>query len=88
MAVTLTPALATQEFFETYAGLAREGRSTGRGIPRNPLQAAVWLHALRREMRLTGPAALAQRLPFPILAVLGRRRAYRPRYSRSRATPA
>lgn len=69
--VTLTPALRAQEFFETYAGLAREGRSNASGVPRNPLQAAVWLHKFRREVQLTGSAGVAQKFVFPAVAALG-----------------
>lgn len=78
------PALGTQAFFETFVGLAREGRL--RPTPRNVLQLAVWLYGFRREVRPAGAAALPLRLVLPPLAWLGGwlglRRHY-PRYSSS-----
>jgi hypothetical protein len=39
--VEFRPALRTEVVLETLAGLAREGRTTRAGLPRNPLRAAV-----------------------------------------------
>ena len=39
--VDFRPALRTEVAFEALAGLARDGKTTRAGIPRNPLQAAV-----------------------------------------------
>lgn len=77
------PALHTATYFETLCGLARDGRTDRRGIPR-PLQLALLLHAYRDEMRLAGPPAPLQRLVLGLLGAVGRLRGYRaayPRYS-------
>ena len=81
--VRLTPALRSEEFFETFCGLARDGKANSKGIPRNPLQLAVWAHEYGNEMRLAGPAG---RPPLTALiavfAALGRAAGYRARYPR------
>ncbi len=40
--VRLTPALRSEEFFETFCGLAQAGKLNEKGMPRNPLQLVVW----------------------------------------------
>lgn len=79
--VRFTPALRSEDFFETFCGLGRDGRANSKGIPRNPLQLAVWAHEFRREVRPTGiaghpPVTTAIRG----LAALGRAAGYRARY--------
>jgi quercetin dioxygenase-like cupin family protein len=77
------PALRTEVFFETFFGLAQEGKSNRKGLP-NLLQLAVLLREYRSEVRLASPPAAAQTALFIPLAALGRLTGYRgwyPRYS-------
>jgi quercetin dioxygenase-like cupin family protein len=77
------PALHSELFFETYFGLAREGRLDAKGMPA-PLQLAVLVRAFSDEIRPIRP-------PWPVLwllavvpAPLARWRGYRavdPRFS-------
>jgi quercetin dioxygenase-like cupin family protein len=79
--VQFRPALDTETFFETFFGLARDGKVGRNGLP-NPLQMMVLARAYRREMAL--PRA-RQTILGPIaalLAPLGRARGYRGRYDR------
>jgi mannose-6-phosphate isomerase-like protein (cupin superfamily) len=80
--VRLTPALRSEDFFETFCGLAGEGKANKRGLPRNPLQLAVLAHEFRAEF---APASAVMRLiATPILAALaavGRLSGLRGRYS-------
>lgn len=72
--IRLTPALRSEEFFATFCRIASAGRASKRGIPRNPLQAAVLAHEYRREFALPTPAARALGGPaIAVLARLGRR---------------
>lgn len=79
--VRLTPAMRSEEFFETFCGLARDGKANRRGLPRNLLQFAVLAHEYREEFAL--PSAPARAIVGPIiglLAAIGRRRGFRSRY--------
>jgi mannose-6-phosphate isomerase-like protein (cupin superfamily) len=79
--IRLTPALQVEDFFETFCGLGRDGKLSSTGMPRNPLQLAVWAFAFRREIAL--PSATAQAVVLPLLATLaavGRLTGYRSRY--------
>jgi quercetin dioxygenase-like cupin family protein len=71
--VRLTPALRSEEFFETFCGLAQAGKLNKKGIPRNPLQLVVWTYEYRREI---GPPSFLLRLVllpfFAALAPVGR----------------
>jgi quercetin dioxygenase-like cupin family protein len=76
------PPSSLQAFLEEVAELSRAGRITRRGLPKSPgalLQAAV-LAERHREMVVLGfppmPPPFVQRLVFPLLARLGRRRGY------------
>jgi quercetin dioxygenase-like cupin family protein len=73
------PAGNMQSFFETYCGLAAEGRSNEKGQP-PLLQVAASLPLW--GMYLAGPPILAQRLLMAVLRPLARLRGYRPRYER------
>jgi quercetin dioxygenase-like cupin family protein len=68
--IRLTPALRSEDFFETFCGLAADGKANKKGLPRNPLQAAVLAHEFRREFALPSPAARA--IGGPVLAILAR----------------
>ena len=79
--VQFRPALDTETFFETFFGLASDGKTNKKGLP-NPLQMAVLARAYSREMQLPprtqrvfGPLSM---LMAPIARALG----YRARYDK------
>jgi quercetin dioxygenase-like cupin family protein len=74
-----SPAGNMQSFFETYCGLAKEGRSDEKGQP-PLLQVAASLPLW--GMYLAGPPIVAQRLLMTTLRPIARLRGYRPRYQR------
>ena len=79
--IRLTPALRSEDFFETFCGLAGDGKANEKGLPRNPLQFAVIAHEFRREFALPSPAARAVGRPvLAVLAGIGRLTGLRPRY--------
>jgi quercetin dioxygenase-like cupin family protein len=79
--VRLTPALRSEDFFETFCGLARDGKANTKGIAKNPLQLAVLADAYRNEMRLTGPAgSRPARLLISLVAAIGRLAGFQARY--------
>jgi quercetin dioxygenase-like cupin family protein len=80
--VQKTPALDAKPFYESVSGLAREGRTICRGIPRNPLQMAVFAEDFKDDFRLAFPPFAIQRLVNVPLAALGRRLGYRRTYDR------
>ena len=66
--VRLTPALRSEEFFETFCRFAEAGKLNKRGLPRSPLLLAAWMREYRRE---AGPPSVFQRLALmPLLAAL------------------
>ena len=70
--VELRPALDTELFFETFFGLARDGKTNAKGIP-DPLQIAVAYSDLGDSCpRLVKPPPIVQRLLLTPLAPLGR----------------
>lgn len=78
--VRLTPALHSEDFFETFCGLARDGKANRKGLPRNPLQLAVLAQAYRREIAVaSNPLRVLIRLMGP-LAWIGRRAGFRSQY--------
>jgi quercetin dioxygenase-like cupin family protein len=79
--VQFRPALDTESFFETFFGLAGDGKVGRNGLP-NPLQMMVLATDYRREMQLPRPA---QTLLGPIamlLAPVARALGYRGRYDK------
>ena len=74
--VKLEPALRTEMFFETFFGLAMDGKTNSKGLP-NLLSMAVIMQEYAEEMRLARPPARVQRALFAPLAILGRRLGYR-----------
>jgi quercetin dioxygenase-like cupin family protein len=79
--IRISPALDTETFFETFFGLARDGKVGRKGLP-NPLQMMVLARAYRREMQL--PRA-RQRMLYPIavaMAPIARALGYRGRYDK------
>jgi quercetin dioxygenase-like cupin family protein len=85
--VEIRPALGIERFFETMFGLAREGKTDGRGIP-NPLQAAVIAREFREEIRLAGVPGPVQTALASTLAPVGRRAGYRAWYPQHGGTTA
>ena len=78
MLVDFRPALRTEIAFEALAGLARDGKTTKAGIPKNPLQGAVIVRHLEDEIYFVRPPLALQKLIFGPLAGLGRLLGYRP----------
>jgi quercetin dioxygenase-like cupin family protein len=76
---TVTPALRTQEMFETLWGLAADGKTNAKGVP-NLLQAAVIARAYANELRVTSPPRVVQNLVLPPLERFARWRGYRDAY--------
>jgi quercetin dioxygenase-like cupin family protein len=63
----------------TMFGLARDGKSDRKGVPR-PLQLAVSMSAYRDVIELTSPPPALQKAIFAPLAALGRARGLKPYY--------
>lgn len=84
--VEIEPALRTEMFFETFFGLARDGKTNRRGLP-NLLSTAVIMREYEDEVRLARPSAQVQRAVFGPLALLGRRLGYRGWYPEYTAVP-
>ncbi len=84
--VDFRPALRTEIAFEALAGLARDGKTTKAGIPKNPLQGAMIVREFEDEIYFVRPPLALQKLIFGPLAGLGRLLGYRPdyRYRRDR----
>jgi quercetin dioxygenase-like cupin family protein len=77
------PALRTEVFFETFFGLATDGKTNRKGLP-NPVHLAVLMREYENELHLASPPLRAQKALFAPLAAVGRLVGYRgwyPRYS-------
>jgi len=79
--VQFRPALDTETFFETYFGLARDGRVNKKGLP-NPLQMSVLARGYTREMALPPPAQWILGPMAIVMAPFARALGYRARYDR------
>ncbi|HVQ59703.1 MAG TPA: cupin domain-containing protein [Solirubrobacterales bacterium] len=80
--VEVAPGDRFVEMVGTFFGLARDGKSDRKGVPR-PLQLAVSATAYRDVMVVASPPPALQRVLFGLLAPLGRmlgRRPYYPEY--------
>lgn len=87
--VQFRPALATETFFETFFGLAKDGKVARNGLP-NPLQMMVLGRAFKDEMALPRPAQWVAGPLAMLIAPISRAMGYRARYDRysgSRARP-
>lgn len=71
--VRIEPALRFQEVILVLWGLCADGHTNAKGVP-SPLPGALLLTRYRDEFRLREPPQLVQRLLFPPLAALARRR--------------
>lgn len=78
--VDFRPALRTEVAFEALAGLARDGKTTSQGAPKDPLQLAVVLRHFEDEIHLARPPLAIQRAILAPLAALGRALGRRPDY--------
>jgi quercetin dioxygenase-like cupin family protein len=78
--VDFRPALRTEIAFETLANLARDGKTTRAGVPRNPLRLALILRHFEPEIYLVRPPLAVQRVVFGALATVGRLLGYRAEY--------
>jgi quercetin dioxygenase-like cupin family protein len=78
--IELRPALNFQQFLETFAALARDGKTTKAGVPYNPFQLAVAAHAYWGEFRTCFPPRTLQRVLLPPGARLGRALGYDSRF--------
>jgi quercetin dioxygenase-like cupin family protein len=81
--VEFSPALNMESGFETAWRLAREGKATAAGMPKNPLQLAVIASAHKDEAYLTRPPIPVQKAmvgALSLLAPVGRALGYRARY--------
>jgi quercetin dioxygenase-like cupin family protein len=72
-----SPALNTEAFFESYFGLASQGRTNSKGMVTNPLQLAVLMAEFSQFIALTKPPRWVQRLAIVALAPVARRLGYR-----------
>ena len=85
--VEFSPALKMESGFETTWGLARDGKATKAGLPKNPLQLVVLASEHKDEVYLPRPPIPVQKALFAILDLLapvGRLLGYRasyPKYS-------
>jgi quercetin dioxygenase-like cupin family protein len=78
--VDFRPALRTEVAFETLAGLARDGKTTAAGVPRNPLRLALVLRAFENEIRFVRPPLAVQKAILGPLAAIGRMLGYHAEY--------
>jgi quercetin dioxygenase-like cupin family protein len=72
-----TPALNAEGFFESYFGLAAEGKTNSKGMVTNPLQLAVLMEEFSSFIVVTKPPRWVQRLLVATLAPIARRLGYR-----------
>ena len=81
--VEFSPALKMESGFETTWGLARDGKATKAGVPKNPLQLVVLASEHKDEVYLTSLPIPVQKALFAILDLLapvGRLLGYRASY--------
>lgn len=78
--VDFRPALRTEIAFETLAGLARDGMTTGSGAPKNPFRLALVLRRFEEEIHFTRPPLAVQRLVLGPIARVGEMLGYEAEY--------
>jgi quercetin dioxygenase-like cupin family protein len=79
--IQFRPALDTETFFETFFGLAADGKVGSNGLP-NPLQMMVLARAYRNEMALPRREQMVLGSIAMLLAPVARAVGYRGRYDR------
>jgi quercetin dioxygenase-like cupin family protein len=78
--IDLRPALRTEEFFETFFGLAQAGKVNQKtGLP-NPLILALIMREFKEEICLAQPPLPVQTVLFSVLGSIGRLCGYQGRY--------
>ena len=77
---TVTPALQTEQLFDTLAALANGGKTNSEGTP-NLLQVSLTMLHFSREFRLSKPPFAVQQLVFRLLSPLARLLGYRAVYA-------
>ena len=88
LSVEFSPALKMESGFETAWALARDGKATKAGVPKNPLQLVVFANEHKDEVFLTRPPIPIQKALFAVLGLLapvGRLLGYRATYPQSTA---
>ena len=87
MTVWLRPALKTERAFETFFGLARDGKTNKRGLP-NIFQTAVLVADYQEtQVLLPSPVRIVLKLLIPLARLLGYWSSY-PQYSSAQPNPA
>ena len=84
--VEVRPALRMEDLFETTVGLAGDGRTNRKGMPK-PLDLALFVDEFREEVRAPFPPAPVVRAMMAPLRALARRRGRAERYVRPALTP-
>ena len=74
--VEARPAERFEFMIQSVYGLANDGKTNAKGVPR-PLPLSLFASEFRREMELTSPPRMVQRLLFALLAPIARARGYR-----------
>lgn len=77
--VEVRPALRMEQLFETAVALAKEGRTTSKGMPK-PLDLALFVEEFKDEVAGPVPSIRLQRLALAPLAWMARRRGHAARY--------
>jgi quercetin dioxygenase-like cupin family protein len=80
--VELRPAMRSKQWHEALAGLVADGKTTGRGAPKNPLQLGATFWHFRHESRVTSPSIAVQNILLPPLSALAKIFGVRPYYHR------
>jgi quercetin dioxygenase-like cupin family protein len=78
--VEVRPALRMEELFETSVALARDGRTTRKGLPK-PLDLALFTREFEQEVQAAFLPAWVQRVTLAPLAWLARKLGYGKRYA-------
>jgi hypothetical protein len=89
LSVEFSPALKMESGFETAWALARDGKATKAGLPKNPLQLVVFANEHKDEVLLTRPPIPVQKALFAVLGLLapvGRLLGYSATYPQSEPT--
>jgi quercetin dioxygenase-like cupin family protein len=79
----LRPPLVFETIMETYCGLARDGKTTKQGMPKNPLQLAVLVDEMRGMFYSSRVPVVVQEVflaLFAVVASVGRLLGYKARY--------
>jgi quercetin dioxygenase-like cupin family protein len=81
--VQVTPALEMERLFETAVALARDGRTTAKGMPK-PLDLALFVREFADEVQGAFPPVWVQRASLAPLAWIARRSGHAERYAPTR----